>query len=250
MDIRSTGGPLNVFMFGLLCLLAGFIFLDSAADFLRGALGSETDLIKVDDGPTLLIWMGTLSLTYGLTKPGWLVVLRTIACVIMAVGTGVITWRLYALTGVFDATSCLCLLAIFVCLGGAMLVFRSPAAQDNSDGKPLRPQTLGSIVYIGLMLAFVSLQVMAGDWVALIWLLIPIAAVMQHYKAPAYLSYVLLFSLFVTAMVRSFRDVNLESSWQIVTQNWLTSIVILFLPVFFGLYAAYVWWEKRQMARK
>ncbi|ADU12596.1 hypothetical protein Astex_0915 [Asticcacaulis excentricus CB 48] len=112
-------------------------------------------------------------------------------------------------------------------------------------------------MYLRIFLTLLSLLVVIwavthGDVYVLIWLAVPIGIWLDHFRVTPAVSYTGLAFLFVSIglFVWVSRDLYLPGLRQFMTKQWLTTIVILFLPVFFGLYAAYVWWEKRRLARK
>lgn len=110
-------------------------------------------------------------------------------------------------------------------------------------------------MYLRIFATLVSLlgviwAVTQGQVYALFWLGVPVGMWLDHFKVRPAVSFAALACLFVPIGVWALRDMDLPGLWQFMTKEWLTTIVILFLPVFFGLYAAYVWWEKRQLALK
>lgn len=110
-------------------------------------------------------------------------------------------------------------------------------------------------MYLRISATLVTLSVVIwgvtqGQVYGLLWLAVPIGIWLDHFKVRPVVQFKALACLFVPIGVWAFRYMDLPGLWQFMTKEWLTTIVILFLPVYFGLYVAYVWLEKRQIARK
>lgn len=110
-------------------------------------------------------------------------------------------------------------------------------------------------MYLRIFATLLSLLVVIGAVTqgkvyGLIWLVVPIGIWLDHFRVRPAAQFTAFACLFVPIGVWALRDMDLPGLWQFMTKEWLTTIAILFLPVFFGLYAAYVGWEKRRLARK
>lgn len=110
-------------------------------------------------------------------------------------------------------------------------------------------------MYLRILATLVSLAVVIwavtqGQFYALFWLGVPGGMWLDHFKVRPAVQFAALACLFVPIGIWALRDMKLLVLWEAILQEWLLASAILFLPLFFGLYAAYVWWEKRQMARK
>jgi len=84
----------------------------------------------------------------------------------------------------------------------------------------------------------------------LMWLLPPLAFWLNYFGIGPRLRNAVLAIVFASVLVLVLRETDFSTLWQTVKSDWLITSVVLFLPVFFGLYGVWLWWDKRRHLRK